>query len=175
MTRRPTPRPLRLEALGKDSIPALKKGLASEHELVRFSSAEALAYLGSTSGAEDLAQLAVQYPRLASHCLLALASLDEPVCRTKLAELLRGDDPTLRCGAFLALRLVDEHDPRLHGERLNHAFWLHQIPATASPLASRLGSDTADRLSQVSCQHGKRQSIRLIEGTPAFWNGVWSS
>ena len=32
---------LRLEALGKESIPALKNGLASEHALVRFASAEA--------------------------------------------------------------------------------------------------------------------------------------
>src|SRR5262245_12358227 len=38
---------LRLEALGTSSIPTLKEGLKSPHPLVRFCSAEALAYLGS--------------------------------------------------------------------------------------------------------------------------------
>ncbi len=47
---------LRLEALGKDSIPALKRGLESDHYLVRFASAEALAYLENTAGIDELAQ-----------------------------------------------------------------------------------------------------------------------
>src|SRR5262249_52012769 len=52
---------LRLEALGRDSIPALKKGLASDHQLVRFCAAEALAYLGSPSCADELARLAQEH------------------------------------------------------------------------------------------------------------------
>src|ERR1019366_5347060 len=52
---------IRLEALGRDSIPVLKTGLASEHPFVRFASAEALAYLGSTTGVETLTQLAQKY------------------------------------------------------------------------------------------------------------------
>ena len=44
---------IRLEALGKESLPTLKKGLSSQHPLVRFTSAEALAYLESTAGAES--------------------------------------------------------------------------------------------------------------------------
>src|SRR5262249_18268867 len=38
---------IRLEALGQPSIPTLKAGLKSAHPLVRFASAEALAYLGT--------------------------------------------------------------------------------------------------------------------------------
>src|SRR5207248_10163062 len=37
---------LRLEALGKDSVAMLKRGLQSDRPLVRFAAAEALAYLG---------------------------------------------------------------------------------------------------------------------------------
>ena len=93
---------LRLEALGKESVPALKRGLESEQPLVRFTSAEALAYLGSTSGVDELARLAEQQPDLQRYCLLALSGLDEGICRTKLGEMLTMDDVSLRCGAFRA-------------------------------------------------------------------------
>ncbi len=127
---------LRLEALGKESVPALKQGLESPSALVRFASAEALAYLGSTAGVEELSHLAEHLPDLRMHCLMALASLDEGICRTKLAEMLTLDDTTLRCGAFLALRLLDESAPRLAkdlgGELLGNSYWVHQV-APKSP------------------------------------------
>jgi hypothetical protein len=40
---------LRLEALGQETINTLKTGLKNEHPLIRCSSAESLAYLGSPS------------------------------------------------------------------------------------------------------------------------------
>src|SRR5262249_35732520 len=45
---------LRLEALGSNSVAVLKNGLQSQHVLVRFASAEALAYLGSPACGEEL-------------------------------------------------------------------------------------------------------------------------
>src|SRR5262249_34888348 len=72
---------LRLEALGKESIAALKHGVDSEHPLVRFAAAEALAYLGSTFGVEELARLAEQHPELRMYCLMALSSLEEGICK----------------------------------------------------------------------------------------------
>lgn len=129
---------LRLEALGKESVPALKQGLESEHALVRFAAAEALAYLGSTAGVDDLARLAQEQPDLRRYCLLALSGLDEGICRTKLTEMLAMDDPSLRCGAFRALRTLDETAPRLSkelgGELLGHSYWLHQV----APKSTRL-------------------------------------
>jgi hypothetical protein len=125
---------LRLEALGKDSAPALKEGLGSGHPLVRFCAAEALTYLGNPAGAEELARLARQYDPLRAHCLLALASLDEAVCREKLAELLEVPAPELRYGAFHALRLLDEQDPHIQGSLLNGSFWLHRVEPQSPPL-----------------------------------------
>ena len=107
---------LRLEALGKESIPALKNGLESEHYLVRFASAEALAYLECATGIEELAKLAEQYPNLRLYAMIALSSMDEGICRTKLTEMLSKDDAALRCGAFRALRLLDE-SPQRPGQR----------------------------------------------------------
>jgi hypothetical protein len=128
---------LRLEALGKESLPALKHGLESEHPLVRFAAAEALAYLGNTAGVEELARLAERHAELRMYCLMALSSLDEGICRAKLAEMLTADDASLRCGAFRAMRLVQDDKglrKELGGEVLGNSFWLHHV----APQSSRL-------------------------------------
>jgi hypothetical protein len=123
---------LRLEALGSESIPALKRGLLSEHPLVRFTSAEALAYLGCPACGDELAKLVEQQPVLRAYCLTALASLDEAVCHVKLNELLASTSAETRYGAFHALRVLDEHEPAVRGELLNDSFWLHRA-APQSP------------------------------------------
>jgi len=125
---------LRLEALGKDSIFSLKKGLASEHALVRFCCAEALAYLGSPSCGDELARLAHQYEPLRSACLKALASLDEAVCHFKLVELMAEPAPDLRYGAFLALRQLGDRDLQAQADLLNDSFWIHRVVPNAPPL-----------------------------------------
>src|SRR5262245_15001288 len=142
---------LRLEALGKDSTAVLKKGLDSPAPLVRFAAAEALVYLGSTAGVEALANLARTQPNVRAYALIALAGLNESVCRIKLNELMATDDYELRAGAFQALRLAYAEecrsDPRrerdgetsleramrrLGGENLQ-AFWLHQVAPNSAP------------------------------------------
>jgi len=118
---------LRLEALGSDSSAALKKGLQSPHCLVRFTSAEALAYLGSPSCGDELAKLVVEQPALRAYCLTAMASLDEAVCHVKLRELLTSQSAETRYGAFRALRALDNRDDMVRGELLNDSFWVHRV------------------------------------------------
>jgi len=125
---------LRLEALGKDSVPVLKRGLESEHALVRFSAAESLAYLGSTAGCEQLTRLAERYSILRAYCLLAMTSLEEGICKQHLEEMLAAPDAELRCGAFQALRQMPDSDRGLRGRLLGRAFWLHQVAAGSQPL-----------------------------------------
>ncbi|MCS7047030.1 MAG: flagellar basal body P-ring protein FlgI, partial [Gemmataceae bacterium] len=149
---------LRLEALGKDSIPTLQKALDHEASLVRFAAAEALLYLGNTSGVDVLATLAADHPQYRAYALIALAGLNESVCRMKLNEMLKGNDGELRVGAFQALRLPlseeyrvqlhharterdrDEATARFEAEMLKHLggenlgpFWLHQLAPSATP------------------------------------------
>lgn len=126
---------LRLEALGPKSIPVLKeKGLRSDHPLVRFASAEALAYLGSPSCGEELHKIILEYPMLRAHALTALASLDEAICHLKLKELIVSNlDDETRIGAFRALRGLNEHDSMVTGELLNDSFWLHRIAKETRP------------------------------------------
>jgi hypothetical protein len=119
---------MRLEALGRASIPLLKTGLESDHPYVRFTSAEALAYLGSTAGVDALTAMAKQNPKFAKPCTIALANLGESFCKDKLGELLISDEPVVRCAAFHALSLLDENDRQLGGMFLNETVWLHRIP-----------------------------------------------
>ncbi len=154
----------RLEALGRESIPVLRSGLGHEHPLVRFACAESLAYLGESTGVDELARLAARYPLLGSSCLTALASLDERNCRQRLMELLAAEDPALRAQAFATLRTLGERDlpepgmktawgepfretlhKQLNGELLNGSFWLHRV----APQSSRLVAFAADTRAEV--------------------------
>jgi hypothetical protein len=130
---------LRLEALGRDSIPSLKRGLTHADPMVRFASAEALAYLGSPVGAEELARLADGHDRLRAFCLAALASLDEMACQERLAELMSSPSAETRYGAFRALHCTNERDPVVKGTLFNDSFWLHHV-APNSPSMVHLSS-----------------------------------
>jgi hypothetical protein len=126
---------LRLEALGQNSKSALKKGLESGHPLVRFCSAEALAYLGDPEGGNELAAAVARSPLLRSFGLTAMASLDEAVCHVRLSELLMdGREDETRYGAFRALRELDSRNKLVQGELLNESFWLHRIAPRSEPL-----------------------------------------
>ncbi|MFM7538865.1 MAG: flagellar basal body P-ring protein FlgI [Planctomycetota bacterium] len=126
---------LRLEALGKESIPVLKKALDSSNSLVKFASAEALAYLGSPSCADELAKVIRDIPMLRAYSFTALASLDEAVCQIKLSELLASDlDDEGRYGAFRSLRALDEKNALVAGEHLGDAFWMHIVAPDTIPL-----------------------------------------
>jgi hypothetical protein len=136
---------LRLEALGSTGKPGLKRGLKSEHPLVRFCSAEALAYLGDQEGGEVLASSVALSPLLRSFALTAMASLDEAICHVRLAELMTsGREDETRYGAFRALRALDPRDKMVQGEFLNDSFWLHHVPAKASPLVHISGTRRAE-------------------------------
>jgi hypothetical protein len=144
---------LRLEALGSDSTEALKKGLKSDHTLVRFCSAESLAYLGESDCGDVLARMVTEQPMLRAFSLTALASLDENVCRVRLGELLGSNSSEARYGAFRALRALDEHEAAVEGEHLNESFWLHRCAPTSTGL--------------VHLSHSRRPEVVLF-GEDAF-------
>jgi flagellar basal body P-ring protein FlgI len=126
---------LRLEALGTNSIAALKTGLESPKSLVRFCAAEALTYLGSGSGCDELALAARSQPMFRGLALTALGSLDEAVTQIKLAELLSAPlEDEARYGAFFALRRLNDHSPTVQGENVNDSFWLHRTAPASPPL-----------------------------------------
>lgn len=127
---------LRLEALGAPAVPLLKDVLRqSDNLLVRFCAAEALSYLGSPAGAEELAAAAKRSPTLRAFALTALASLDEAACQEALQDLVaEATDDEARYGAFRALRLMNERAPLVRGEHLNDSFWLHTVKGGSRPM-----------------------------------------
>ncbi len=125
---------LRLEALGRGSIPTLRMGLKHEHPLVRFTSAEALAYLGNAGGVKELGREADMHPQLRAYCLTAMASLDESICRYQLNALLASKNAESRYGAFRALQLLKDSNPQIKGELLNNSFWIHRVASESTPL-----------------------------------------
>jgi hypothetical protein len=136
---------LRLEALGQSSIATAKPGLESKHPLVRFCSAEVLAYLGSPSCGEELARTVQERPALRAFALTAMASLDEAVCQVKLGELLTtSEDDETRYGAFRALRTLNPANSLIEGEFLNESFWLHRVASQNRPLVHVTSSNRAE-------------------------------
>ncbi len=104
---------MKLEGLGNVSIEALKEGLNSTNDQVKFFAAEALAYLNDTAGVEALGDTVVRHPEFRAYALAALASLDQAASHVRLRRLMDEADIEVRYGAFNALRTLDPHDPFL--------------------------------------------------------------
>lgn len=144
---------LRLEALGPQSISALKVGLNSEIPMVKFAAAESLAYLGSPSCGEELARQVAEQPFVQAFALTALASLNEAVCRVKLQEMLAANSPETRYGAWRALRALDDRDPLVEGEKCGE-FWVHSVARHSAP--------------QIHLSMSKRPEVVLFGPAPAL-------
>lgn len=115
-----------LEAIGKEGIPSLKRGLTSSDTEVRFCSAEALAYFDEPDAAPVLGQIAKDEPAFRWSALTALSSmLNSITSLSALSELLHVSSAETRYGAFRALRTRTTNDPTTKGEFL--------APPTANP------------------------------------------
>lgn len=157
---------IRMEALGKSNVPALRIGLESPYPLVRFACAEALAYLGDTSQVKELSYLAREHPALQAFALTALGSMDaEASSMDKLMELTAEPANEIRYGAFKALRECDRMTPIARGETLHivtpreewedpdsprpkettfHSFYLHEVPSKGPSLIHALTTRRAE-------------------------------
>jgi len=125
---------LRLEALGLVGVSHLKEALASPHQIVRFSAAEALAYLGDARGLKELATLAEADSLYRPYAIAALASPKLPQAQLMLTKLLHAPGAETRYGAFRALWLSDHNDPLVTGEKLGEDCTLHVVASTAEPM-----------------------------------------
>ena len=90
---------LRLEAIGKEGIRVLKKGLEASDPEVRFYSAEALAYLDETCSVAVLKQAAQDEPAFRAYALTALCALNDVPAADALRELFDVQSAETRYGA----------------------------------------------------------------------------
>jgi Flagellar P-ring protein/HEAT repeats len=135
-----------LEAIGKDAIPALKRGLTSGDTEVRFCSAEALAYFDEPEAAPVLGQIAKDEPAFRWYALAGLsAMLNSVTSLAALSDLLHVSSAETRYGAFRALRTRTTNDPTTKGEFLaapvanpeqtpRGGFRYHLVASTGEPL-----------------------------------------
>lgn len=125
---------LRLEAIGKDAIPVLRKALEADDIEVRFAAAEALAYLGESIAASHLAEAASSLRSARPAALAALTVLDDANGIDALQGLLTSRSAETRYGAFRALTRLDPGMPLVRGDRLSDACSLHVLDVDGPPL-----------------------------------------
>jgi flagellar basal body P-ring protein FlgI len=125
---------LQLEAIGKEAIPSLKKGLKSSDPEIRFHAAEALAYLDEPDSAKVLGEAARDEAAFRWPALTALSSLDHVQAYEALTDLLHVASAQTRYGAFRSLRRRRSSDPLVAGETLGGQFALHIIPTSGEPM-----------------------------------------
>ncbi len=119
---------LRLEGLGNDGLPALKRALRHTDLEVKFYAAQALAYMGETDGVDHLKFVAKTEPAFRWHALTALASLEDVEAGAALADLVHVKSAETRYGAFRAIRARSPHDPLVAGQWQGD-FFLHRVPS----------------------------------------------
>ena len=125
---------LRLEAIGKEAIPTLRKGLAATDPEVRFHAAEALAYLDEADAVPALFDAARTERAFRWRAMSALAVLDQYSAQEALLELMNVSSAETRYGAFRALRARNSRDPLTRGEVLGDEFAMHVMTTTGEPM-----------------------------------------
>ena len=124
---------LRLEAIGRDAIPTLKRSLTNPDLELRFRSAEALTYCGHSEGLEILKEVAEIEPAFRWHAITALSASDDPDAAMHLELLIQTESAETRYGAFRALHTRSPEHPLVYGRRFRD-FFLHSIPVESSPM-----------------------------------------
>lgn len=122
---------IQLEAIGRPALDTLKSGLKNPSLEVQFHSAQALAYMGDSSGVAILGRAAKEEPAFRVFALAALAAINEAESYVQLRKLLDEPSAETRYGAFRALRSLDEQDPLVRGEQLPGGFRLHVLDVPA--------------------------------------------
>lgn len=118
---------LRLEAIGREGIDTLIKGIESSDSEVRFYAAEALAYLDDSRAAAPLARAAREESAFRAYALAALSTIDDMAAHEQLMNLLDVPSSETRYGAFRALWAMNPNDAQIRGENLGGQFGYHVL------------------------------------------------
>lgn len=125
---------MKLEALGKDSLDSLKKGLVSKSPLVRFCAAESLAYLDDPAAIPTLTEAARSQSEFRHRAFLAFGTLDDLSVIDELEGLLHCESVEARYGAFDTLLKKTGKAPIVRGVDMKGRFVFHSIRTNSPPL-----------------------------------------
>ena len=124
---------LRLEAIGRDAVPTLKRSLASPDLELRFRAAEAITYCGESDGLPILKEVAEVEPAFRWHAITALAASEDSTSADYLEQLMQSESAETRYGAFRGLRIRNPKHPLVDGTRYPD-FFFHSVPVESSPM-----------------------------------------
>jgi len=124
---------LRLEAIGRDAIPTLKRSLNNPDLELRFRAAEALTYCGESDGLAILKEVAEVEPAFRWHAITALSASDDSSSAEHLEQLIKSESAETRYGAFRALRIRNPEHPLIYGTRYPDFFY-HHVPVESAPM-----------------------------------------
>lgn len=155
---------LKLEAVGRDAVPVLKKGLESSDAEVRFAAAEALAYLGESSAAPHLAEAASNLRTARPAALAALQVIDDANGIDALETLLTSPSAETRYGAFRSLWRIDPSMPLVRGERLGESCSLHVLDV-AGPALVHCTRSTRPEIVLFGTAHPLASGLRAEAGS----------
>lgn len=124
----------KLEAIGKEAVPVLKKGLASPDVEVRFFAGEALAYLDEKSAAAPLGEIARDQPAFRAFAMAALGAMDDFDAYEALRGLLPSPSAETRYGAFRALWSMNENDVMVRDEKISSEFHYKVLEVEGPPM-----------------------------------------
>ena len=125
---------LRLEAIGRDAVPILRRGLTHQDLEVRFRAAESLAYLEDTSGLDVLQEAVHNEPAFRWQALTALSAINDTSATEMLTRMLDGDGAETRYGAFCALRDSINPPGMTEGEWMGSSFFLCVVSSESEPM-----------------------------------------
>jgi len=127
-----------LEAIGKSAIGVLQQALRSPNREIRFHAATSLAYLGDSTSAKELAEIAHSEPAFRVYALNALSVMKNDLeAESYLQELLHVPSAETRYGAFRALKNRNPLDQTIRGEMLGDQFGqfsYHGISSRTTPM-----------------------------------------
>lgn len=124
---------IRLEAIGKEAIPTLKRSLNNPDLEIRFRAAEALTYCGQPDGLAILKDVAATEPAFRWHALTALSVSQDSDAAQYLEDLMQMESAETRYGAFRSLHIRSPEHPAVYGERFRD-FFLHRVPSDVDPM-----------------------------------------
>jgi hypothetical protein len=125
---------LQLEAIGKEAIVVLEKGLGADDPVVRFYAAEALAYMDEAPASDALAEATRTEPAFRWHAIAALSAMDHISAYDALVDLLHVPSAETRYAAFRALRTRNGLDPLVRGTRMGDEFTYHAVDTDGPPM-----------------------------------------
>ena len=125
---------VKLEAIGTNAIPILKRALTNSSLEVRLHAAMALAYLEVPDGLNDLAEAARTEPAFRVFALAAMAAIDDAEAHLLLRDLMNEQSAETRYGAFRALWTLDRNDSFIRPQEEYDEFALHVLPTESDPM-----------------------------------------